>query len=879
MNKPSLDLEAQLAGVLEQDGVTMASPQGVRRRAERTKRKRTSARSTPSIFFENDEPPAMDDGIQDLDLAAVSLLVQSKDAASERAVAITNQERPRSAYVLSLRGLPLSMHERPADERLSSHELYASLAFPSTSPKNPDIYGMLAQDLAYEGYDPHSLAEQFTPNDFFRAYASVYRSPDRVGSALRNLTADVASFFQRVERVERNLVEEVHDTLTIVEVPRFSPARALVGFMALLLVVTLPANAVVLYRSASETRTAAEGAGNSALHELMAVKDSASLPESVESLKRASSQFREADSILSESSALAIGLASVVPNRYRSARALLEVGDKSSEAGRLLALAFEKMFSDPSRRLDERLDLLATYARGTLPLLTDATKAAGSVDPKTLPEDKREQFLNLAARLDQATVSVREFAALADFMSLLTGKDRSRTYLLVFQNHTELRPTGGFMGSIAEVTLDRGAVSKLHVPPGGTYDLKGQLLAHVIAPKPLHLINAHWQFQDANWFPDFPTTAAKLRWFWSKSGQPTLDGVVALNASLVEKVFLITGPIDMPEYGKTIDHTNFMLETQKAVELEYDREANTPKKFVGDLGDALMARMKDLPKDDWLKVAALISEGLQTKEIQVALSHPEEEALAERYGWSGQLKETYGDSLALIEANIAGQKTDGVIDETVEHVAEIQDDGSIVNRVTVTRTHGGTKGELFRGVRNVSYVRLYVPEGSELLDANGFDAPPSELFKTPDDDYVPDVDLALIETAERPGQNGVVVSVEGDRTVFGGWAQLDPGDSHTLTYRYRLPFTVQDIHARLEAGPDRGEQTEERGAYTLLLTSQSGKSTRRITSSVETPQAWNISWSRGATSASDRSATLGETWDRDRVLAVLLTSYEDDQKE
>ena len=179
----------------------------------------------------------------------------------------------------------------------------------------------------------------------------------------------------------------------------------------------------------------------------------------------------------------------MVPQKYRSARALLEVGDKTSEAARILAMGFEKIFSDPSRRLDERLDVLSAYARGVLPLLTDASKAATEVDITTLPADKRDQFTTLAGRLDQATASVREFSGLADLLSGLAGKERARTYLLVFQNNTELRPTGGFMGSVAEITMDRGAVSELRMPPGGTYDLKGQLLAHVISPAPLHLIN------------------------------------------------------------------------------------------------------------------------------------------------------------------------------------------------------------------------------------------------------------------------------------------------------------------------------------------------------------------------------------------------------
>lgn len=868
------DVEALLEGVLEQDGVTMASPEGVGRRAKRLKKRRASAAKGPSIFF-GDAPAAAEDRVAELDRAAIACAVKTVEGARERMLAIHGVERPRSAFVLSLRGCLSGPAPSQTDERLFSRETRVSGPAPDVSTQDAAVYGTLTQDLWIDASDPHALSGQFTPRDFRSAYRSAYGRFGRIRAFAVGIASDAASLFQRVERVERRAADEARGTLSVIEVHRFSPVRALIGFAATLLVVTLPANAVVLVRSVSQTTAAAEGAGSRALGELMAAKDAGSIPSSVESLKRASAQFRQADAVLVESRALALGLASVVPERYRTARALLEVGDKTSEAARLLALGFEKIFSDPSRRLDERLDVLAAYARGVLPLLTDAVKAAGDVNVKNLPAEKREEFTTLASRLDQAAASVREFAGLADLLSNLAGKDHRHTYLLVFQNQTEIRPTGGFMGSVAEITMDRGAIKTLRVPPGGTYDLKGQLLAHVISPAPLRLINAHWQFQDANWSPDFPTAASKIRWFWSKSGQPTLDGIIAVNASFMEKVLDVTGPIDMPAYGKVIDRSNFLLETQKAVEVEYDKQANTPKKFIGDLALALKERASRFTQEDWMKVAMLVSESLSAKDVQIALFDPDEEAVAERYGWSGRMKPTTGDSLAVVEANIAGQKTDAVIAETVEHVADIRADGSIVDRVVLTRTHAGTKGEMFRGVRNVTYVRIYVPLGSELLDASGFNPPNPALFKTPDDDYVPDADVALVESKTRTLPNGVDVSVEGDRTVFGGWLQLDPGKTQNVTLRYRLPFTAADLRSRLDASPESGSAEPadpSRGAYSLLLTSQSGKTERRVTSTVLIPGDWRIEWARGATSQSARSACVSGAWDRDRVLAALVAA-------
>ena len=418
------------------------------------------------------------------------------------------------------------------------------------------------------------------------------------------------------------------------------------------------------------------------------------------------------------------------------------------------------------------------------------------------------------------------------------------------------------MGSFAEVTLDKGEITKLVVPPGGTYAVQGQLTARIAPPEPLQLIANRWEFQDANWSPDFAKAAEKIRLFWSASGGPTMDGIVAVNATLVEKLLVLTGPIEVPELGKTISSENFLLETQKAVELEYDREENQPKKILGLLAPRLLERLKDLSQDQMMSAFGLLSSALETKDIQVSLLDPDEQELARRYGWYGQMKQTPGDVLSVIVANVAGQKTDLAIQDRVEHVATIAATGAIEDAVTITRAHTGTKGELFRGVRNVTYIRTYVPAGSTLLEASGFTAPDPSLFDKLQDGLEMDVDEAALMKTRIRHASGIDVWDEGDRTVFGGWSMVDPGSTITLSLRYRLPFTANDLRDRLDTGPASDDQAVPRTAYSLLLTSQSGTPNRRITSRVNIPTGWKTAWGRLADG-------IDAAWDRDYVMAAL----------
>lgn len=863
--RPILELEEQLASVVEREGLVFQTPLGPKRGRRQEKSWKpslpspTSHADCPALVPEKE--PAVDEVLR-LDQMAVGLVVKIPPGFKDKSVQIKRQEHVRSPYVVSLQKVAVRRQSAARERQRVTSEAFGR----DESFQRPvEVYATLTHDLSSQSLHPWATADQFTPDDFATSFRSVYGRFDWLTSLISEFKITATSLFQDVERVEKDTVQAIEEAVEEMPPMRFSPLRAMAGFAALVVLVTLPASAAMLYKSASANKTQAASAGTQAVAELAQV-GSANLPQTAEALRRASAGFRDADNLLGQTNALAVGLASFLPNQYRSARALLEVGDKTTSAARLLALGFGKVFSDQGRKLDERLEVMGAYAKTAQGLLADASKAAATVDSTSLPTDQQEQVQTLLGQLDKSQTAVRELTLLADALAKFSGRDRSRRYLLIFQNQTEIRPTGGFMGSFAEVTLDHGAIKSVSVPGGGTYHLKGQLLARVIPPQPLQLINPLWQFQDANWFPDFPESARKINWFWSKSGQPTVDGIIAVNASFMEKLLSVTGPIAMPEYGKVVTAENFLLETQKAVELEYDRQENEPKKFVGDLMDRLMEQVKSFGQDDWLKVAALVAESLETKDVQLAFFDPEEEVLAERFGWSGRLKPSVGDSLALIEANVAGQKTDGVVEETVEHEVHISADGSIEDFVTLKRRHLGIKGELFRGVRNVVYLRTYVPAGSRLVAASGFEAPGPQLFKKINLDDQLDPDIALIEDTQQTTADGVNISREKDRTVFGGWLQLDPGQSQTVTLRYRLPFTVSDILAKLDTGQVPDGQNP-RGAYLLLLTSQSGKTARNLTSKIILPESWRIAWTKDG----DQSLSYSGVWDRDRVMAALLT--------
>ncbi|MFZ6014844.1 MAG: DUF4012 domain-containing protein [Patescibacteria group bacterium] len=859
-------LSSPLDSVIEQDGIVLSTPLGVRKKARRVRTKT----SKKSIFnFKQPIQEAIDQSemVERMDLDAVACAVRRFDSPEAQEVKVSlNADVPHSRFVISLRECFFVDEKKEARVSAKDHEEM--------------LMNCGGDQASYKSLAAASLRSDLSPWMLNKKNKYDWAGPMKL--FYKKTAKTLNALFAGLKKEEKKVIEVIdHEVSTVIEnqqVKPFSPRNAILGFAVLAFLVTLPAQALVIYKNVAQSKGQVSRQGGEAVEAIVKAGAAADLASSKEQLELASGKFRAAENLLDSSRLMALGAAAVMPKEYKSAKSLLEAGEKMSEAGKVLSIGFDKVFNDSSRGLIERFEVLGTYSRSVLPLLADAETAIGNVSPEAIPPQYKDQFENLPEQVRQARDTVNELALVSDAMTIFLGKEGLRNYLIVFQNNTELRPSGGFIGSMAEIRMDRGKMVSLYVPPGGSYDIKGQLTKRVQAPLPLHLINPLWQFQDANWYGDFPKTAEQMRWFWSNSGQPTLDGIIAVNASFMTEVLNVTGPIDMPEYGKVITADNFFMETQKAVELEYDKEANTPKKFIGDLFDKILTKVEDLEREDWLKLAAAASKGLDTKEIQMAMFDEDEEQLIERFGWTGLIKESDGDSLAIVSANIAGQKTSAAVEEFVRHDVHIDENGFITDSIQMTRRHTGQKGELFKGVRNVEYVRFYVPKGSRLISASGFEPPPQKLFKVPLDTDGKDPELSAIEKTAKQEEGTIWSAIEDNRTVFGGWMQLDPGQSQVIELKYELPFTIYEILSKSNQEMASTPMNElMRGAYMMLFTSQSGKP-RQLTQNISYAANWEPVWSSNLNSNKDLEKEnvlhLDEVWDRDYANAVLLTTQQ-----
>jgi hypothetical protein len=358
--------------------------------------------------------------------------------------------------------------------------------------------------------------------------------------------------------------------------------------------------------------------------------------------------------------------------------------------------------------------------------------------------------------------------------------------LLLAQNSDELRPTGGFISGGGHVTIDRGRLTDLVLKD--SYALDNWEQPHPDPPAALrkHMAADLWVLRDANWSPDFPTSADVARALYAQDQGVTTDGAIAIDLEAVRLLVSALGPLSVPGIAEPVTGENALQWMKQAWEKPVDATAGPEsggggdawwakrKDFMGDLVQAALAKVQGGGDLDVLSVARALYSALDARHLQAAVDDPTLAALLADRGWDGGVRPPDGsDFLGVIDTNVGFNKANLLVREALDYRVD-EAAGALEATLTITYTHTAAPGldplcdrnqgygatyEHLAARCYYDYLRVYAPGGSELLASDGLNA-------------------VTIEPAERGLE------------VFTGDFVLRPGETHTVTLRYRLPSTV-----------------------------------------------------------------------------------------
>jgi len=413
----------------------------------------------------------------------------------------------------------------------------------------------------------------------------------------------------------------------------------------------------------------------------------------------------------------------------------------------------------------------------------------------------------------------------ANFLTLLPqlgGYGAPKTYLVIMQNNDELRATGGFIGVYGIFTMANGKLVDWSIADSYALDQPAEAYLDIAPPAPIGTYMAkRWWFRDANWSPDWPTTAEKLLWFYKQEhGTANPTAVIAFDPTVIEQLLTLTGPITVNETTFTAE--NFSDELQFQVEEAYVEQGlpkTARKAIVSTLAETLMQQVRQLSFRDWFTAVRILERSLQQKHLLLYdRDNGVEQEITQR-GWGGEIKNTSGDYLMVVDSNMVARKTDRVIDRDINY--QVIRDNSANRTIALVTIHYRHQGEHdYRTSRLRNYVRVYAPTGSKLLGVWG--AKPNDRDAEMTKSLPPDI----ID--------------EAGKTSFGVFTTVEPLQSQTVIFEYQLPDQLYADFAQTGHWPVYIQKQPGTIGHDISIELELDNQQRQLSTSLLTDQALSL---------------------------------------
>jgi len=430
----------------------------------------------------------------------------------------------------------------------------------------------------------------------------------------------------------------------------------------------------------------------------------------------------------------------------------------------------------------ETLDKIAPILDEIAADLTTAESELAQIDPERYPEvlqgkPVRASIVQAQSLSSAAVGAVTEFRPVIEQLpSIAGGRGERKKYLVLFQNDAELRPTGGFLTAFAVINIENGKVEP--EKSDDIYELDKKYRTKQPIPEQLGrylTTEKSWNLRDMNISPDFKVSMDQFFPEYSQiPGEPdNVDGIITVDTKVLTDLLTVLGPIEVPGYGlfsskidprcdcPEIIYILSEIITRPTPYLRDDR-----KGVLGPLMRSVLTKSYASPKTVWPQLLQTGMDNIAGRHIQFYFLDEDAQAAAETINAAGRLKPAPdSDFLAIVNANLAGAKSNLFVTYDVAQVVSAPQDGFITKQLEITYKNSRKSdncnleaGLLCLNSTLKDWTRIYVPQGSELISSEGFK-----------------------ETAEMSEELGF--------SVINGFFTLEPLGTAKIRLEYKVPYT------------------------------------------------------------------------------------------
>ena len=398
----------------------------------------------------------------------------------------------------------------------------------------------------------------------------------------------------------------------------------------------------------------------------------------------------------------------------------------------------------------ERVSQMVTILEKTIPNLDKlegyfkkASEDVSSIDVGKYPE-------NLGNFKVRRAIETSKNMIMGLYAAVTVGKDAlvlapsalgvplSKTYLLLFQNDKEIRPTGGFITAFATLSIKGGQIDT--TTSDDIYRLDERLLAtclNKICPltPPAAIIKylpevtgkprSAWSMRDSNMSPDVQTSAGEFeRMYQLLGGGFPFDGILYIDSQVVEEMIEVTGPIDVygTKYSSEKDERcncpNVIYELESYAEIAAKGEEDR-KAILGVLMSQILARALGADPEKMPQLIETLARLANHKHVIFYMKDAKMQNALSSLNWTGEIKNFEGDYIHINDSNFAGGKSNLYVEQTVTQEITVEK-SQVKKKILIEYKNPQPFGVWLNGI-NRDYVRFYVPKGSKLISSKGFE--------------------------------------------------------------------------------------------------------------------------------------------------------------
>jgi uncharacterized protein DUF4012 len=404
-----------------------------------------------------------------------------------------------------------------------------------------------------------------------------------------------------------------------------------------------------------------------------------------------------------------------------------------------------------------------------LSYLSDQTDKSPRLKKLFEQNDKFQQFQSYLTQLEQNRQLILQ---LKDLLPNFLAINKRKHYTVLLQNNMELRPTGGFMGSYAQVYFQNTGLTQTIVED--IYVPDGQITGHVNPPDPIQQAfkQGWWRLRDSNWDPDFSVSAKSISWFFDKGDVDIGSGLIAINLNVIEDILSEVGSVALSDYDRDISSQNLYSTAQYESERDFFPGSTQKKDFLSSLTNGLLLSLEDLSFDQILNLSQILSKHLEQNDIQFYFSDVTLQEFINSNNWSGNIywpknESATNDYFFLVEANLSANKANCCVTREIgRKITNLENNYEVITQINYENLSPVSKPKppKYWGGDYENYLRLILPSVAQIksISINDKVLADEEISQTPRD-------LNLVD--------------------YGFFANVDAGEKITIELTYLLPRT------------------------------------------------------------------------------------------